>query len=871
MSNRVGSLYYEVLLNDKTVAGRKQIANGARELTAFLKKQREQRITDIDKLHSQHTRLIAAAQVMFKDDAKTRKAVEDGITKNLNEEIAKRDSARRADYAKQKEQVNAAHAYAIDMLRKENIERFNLRQAERNNLAEKDRAEREANDRAKKMFSDYTAARTKARVAREEADKAEITSGGRLRAQDKLNHDKRSIAMRKANEKAKQMWAKFAKDRIEASQKVLDKEIELEQYLNKVKFNSLQEEKRIVAEEEKLAAEKLTMDARIRASAKLTADTRRIQERKANEDAKAAWDKFAQDRRTQRHREEAEARSSAAYLARVRINSARMENERIEAMQLEHQRRMEAIRKRAGAASIFGEGGWMSRASSRIGSVTMALFPLYVAWMAVTRAITAAKDAFMAFINAADNKKLQTLRLAALNEGDIKIAKALRLEMVAYAKATAFSVEETMDLSVRVRALGVETEKITDVVKVFGRLSLGNSTAMQRLVKAYTDVVGMGRLLQTEVKQFAQSGLNINKWLMEIYGIDDKAELNKMIQDGVVASQDVERALKRAYEAYGPLEFAQLETFAGQWSVMTEGWTEFMAEFGNSDWLVSKFKDVNALLDTMYRYILKFPKAWDYAAASARIYIGVLTLGMSEIGRLVWWAAKGMAALTLSMGQTNNLEDIIATMVALNGGGGTGDLGDFGGESSDTKQLEASLAILKTERERLELVKERHRAELEAIRGDDTMLRQLEARNEMQKEYEESMKRTAEAAMKLDARREQAQAAMYEKYEFMLDSQLAKQEKVEEQRGKHLAQVLERALSTSMPGKMRQDSVEEWIYLKNKRDEAERERRAENRWEKEQLAEEQRQERLIEGITKGFDEAVGNINIDGTSTPVTGI
>lgn len=860
------------MLNDKTSKGRKQIANGARELTAFLKRQREQRVSDIDKLHSQHTRLIAAAQVMFKDDAKTRKTVEEGITKNLNDEIAKRDTIRRADLAKQKEQVNAAHAYAIEMLKKENIERFNLRQAERNNLAEKNRLEREANERAKSTFSEYVDARTKARVAREQADAAEIASGGRLREQDKLNSDKRTITMRKANEKAKQMWTKFAKERTDATQKAVDKEVELEKYLAKVKFNSLQEEKKIVAEEERLTAEKIAMNGRLRASAKLTADTRIIEERKANEKAKQLWADWAANRKAAAARDEATVRSNAAYLARVRIASAKMENDRIEAMQLEHQQRMEAIRKRTAAKSIFGEGGWMSRASSRIGSVTMALFPLYVAWTAVTRAITAAKDAFMAFINAADQKKLQTLRLAALNNGDVEIAKELRKEMVEYAKATAFSVQETMDLSVRVRALGVETEKITDVVKVFGRLSLGNSTAMQRLVKAYTDVVGMGRLLQTEVKQFAQSGLNINKWLMEVYGIDDKAELNKMIQDGVVASQDVEKALKLAYDAYGPLEFAQLETFSGQWSVMAEGWTEFMAAFGSSDWLVSTMKDLNKMLDIMYAYILKIPKAWSHAATAARIYIGVLTLGMSEVGYLIWWAAKGMAALTLSMGQTNNLEDVIATMAAINGlNGSVGGLGDFGGEGDQTKQLEDSLAVVQLERDRLELVKERHSAELVALRGDDTMLRQLETRLELQKEYEESMKRTADAAMHMGARQEQAQAAMYERYDHMIDMQLAKQQKVEDKRDEHLAARLEKALSTSMPGKMRQNSVEEWVYLKNKRDEADRERRAEVRWEKEQEAEELRQEQLIEGISKAFDAAMGNITIDGTSTPVTGI
>ncbi len=871
MSNRVGSLYYEVLLNDKTAKGRKAIANGARELTAFLKKQRKDRISDVDKLHSEHARLIAAAQVMFKDDAKTRKSIEEGITLNLSQELAKRDAIRKSDFNKQKQAANEAHAFALEMLRKENIERFNARQQERNGIAEKERLEREANEKAKRLFNEYTEARTKARIAREAADKAEIESSARLREGEKLNRDKRSIADRKANEKAKQQWAEFAQKRIEASQRVLDKEKETAAYLNKVKYNSLQDEKKILAEEDKIKSEKIRMDGEVRRSAKFTADTRVIEERKANEKAKQQWADFAASRTAANNAEQAKARSNAAYLARVRIASARMEHERIEELQLAHQRRMESIRKRMGQASIFGEGGWLSRASGRIGNITMALFPLYVAWMAVSRAITAAKDAFMAFINAADAKKLQTLRLAALNNGDIEIAKGLRQEMVEYAKATAFSVEETMDLAVRVRALGVETENISDVVKVFGRLSLGNSTSMQRLVKAYTDVVGMGRLLQTEVKQFAQSGLNIKKWLMQVYGIDDQAELTKMISDGVVSAQDVEKALKLAYDAYGPLEFAQLETFAGQWSVLTEGWQEFMAEVTNSKWLVDMMRDLNTLLDLGYRTILKLPSVWNEAAMAARVYMGIVTLGMSEVSRLVWHAAKGAMALVLSLGGTNDLEAIIQTMIALERGmqGGVSPLGDFGADADNSKQIEASRAIVANERERLEIVKERHRAELEAIRGDDTRLRQLEARNELQKEYEESMKRTKDAALDMDARREAARDAMYERYEFMLDSALAQQENIEAKRGKHLADRLEKALQTSMPGKMRQDSVEEWVYLKSKRDEADKERRAEARWEKGQDAEERRQQELIQGITEGFAEAMGGI--DGSTTNITGI
>ena len=872
MSNRVGSLYYEVLLNDKTAKGRKAIAAGSRELTAFLKKQREQRISDVDKLHSQHTRLIAAAQIMFKDDAKTRKAIEEGITLNLNQELEKRDSARRADYNKQKQMVNDAHAYALNMLKQENIERANARQQVINDEAAKNTTRRTSNERAKQMFSEGISriAREKQAVAEAEAAKKQAVKEANA-ARSASNQEAHSKEMRLAN-KTREKWNNLNNTQKQNAAERKSRERELEAYLAKVRINSdrmeresAEEKKRLEKAKSEAAYKNARVEDRLRHEKKSKED-------KANEEAKRRFNDYLQARRTANEQERQVARSNSAYIARVRINSARMEAERIEEIQRAHTQKMEAMRVARGKASIFGEGGWMSRATSRIGSITMALFPLYAAWMAVSRAITAAKDAFMAFINAADEKKLQTLRLAALNNGDVKIAKKMRDEMVKYAKATAFSVRETMDLAVRVRALGVETENISDVVKVFGRLSLGNSSSMGRLVKAYTDVIGMGRLLQTEVKQFAQSGLNINKWLMQVYGIDDKAELAKMIEAGVVSSQDVEKALKLAYEAYGPLEFAQLETFAGQWSVMTEGWQEFMAEVGSSDWLVSMFKDFNSLLDSMYRHIKLIPDLWNEAALAARVYIGIVTLGMSEVSRWIWHAAKGMAALVLSMGQTNNLEDILATMIAIENSmnGGVSPLGEFGEGGDNSKQIEASRAIIIGERERLELVKERHRAELEAIRGDDTMLKNLEMRLELQKEYEDSMKRTKDAAMDMASREEAAREAMYERREFELDKLLAKQENIEAKRGKHLADRLEKALSTSMPGKMRQNSIEEWIYLKTKRDEAEKERRAENRWQKGQEAEEYRNLALIEGIETAFDSAMGNITINNT-TGIEGI
>ncbi len=419
-------------------------------------------------------------------------------------------------------------------------------------------------------------------------------------------------------------------------------------------------------------------------------------------------------------------------MARVRSASAKMEAERLEGIELQRQQRMEAIRRRDARNSIFGEGGWMSRSVGMVGRLTFALFPLYAAWMAVSRAITMAKDSFMAFINAADEKKLQTLRLAALNDGDVAVAKSLRKEMVAYAKATSFSVKETMELAVRVRALGVATGDISSVIQVFGRLSLGNSSVMSRLVKAYTDVVGMGKLMQTEVKQFAQAGINIRKYLMEVLELNgDSAKLNEMIKGGLVSSADVQKALKLAYENYGPLELAQLETFSGQMAVMAEGFEEFLANVGNSDSLVRFMKNLNAVLDIVYsmaQAIAESETAWNAAIISMRAEVALLTLGVSELvyGLAQLAAMGGSLVLTGSADYERSLKTWLDAARYASSAGGELGIGDFGSGKITEEDKLRSREILLGEKQLLALKRERTDAEHEAMRGRELELKQLE-------------------------------------------------------------------------------------------------------------------------------------------------
>ena len=879
MSNRVGSLYYEVLLNDKTSKGRKKIASGARELTAFLKKQREERVSDIDKLHAQHKRLIDAAGLMFKEDAETRKAVEAGITQNLIEQIQKRDAARRADYAKQKQQVDDAHAYALKMLKEENIARFNAEQAKRNMVHEANWARRKANDRAKKMFSEGIANMARERDAKKKAEsdkkKAVREANEAIARSQQKGHEKEM----RQQQKVRDAWNNLDRQQKKKTEDKKRREAELARYLDKVKRKSLQMEKMSQKERERLIKE----EEKAKWKQARDEDRRRFEkakkERIANAKAKARFKASLDKLKAIREAASAKERSTIAYLARVRINSAKLEAQIIEEQYRQHLARMEEIRRQEGINSMFGKGGMLSRATAWIGTMTMKLFPLYAAWMAVSRVLGMVKRGFAAVIDAIDTKKLQMLRLAALNQGDVEVAKKLRKELVEYARATAFSVEETMQLAVRVRALGVASEDVVDVIKVFGRLSLGNSLQFQRIVKAYTDVVSKGKLMTVEIKQFAENGVNIRKALRELLDIDD-AELSKRIEKGVVSAQTVEKALRNLYEEYGPLEFATLDTVSGQLSVMAEGFKEFLAEIGKTDWIVDVMKDINKVLDFLYAMTIalsKVPEYWDASEVAARAYFATLTFGISEfliVGSQLSKAGLDGILGRVGLGDVDRLRDVVMKLITFRNSGSATGLDDFGEESASAAmaRVDAATQEYKMNLKILELAKERHAAELEAARGGDTKLRQLEARLALEKSFKDSMSSTADSGMPSAMRERLASENMKEEYKFMLDTALIKQGEIEAKKAKHTADRLERALSTSMPGKMRQNSVEEWVYLKSKRDEADRERRAEKRWQDGQKAEEERAQLIVDGITEGFKQAIDNMNTDsGSSITISGV
>ena len=198
-----------------------------------------------------------------------------------------------------------------------------------------------------------------------------------------------------------------------------------------------------------------------------------------------------------------------AYLAH-RHAVQRKWNKRHTRMVAEEARKQAALRRSAFGGGVFGSGGAMQSLGAitgAVGKVTQALFPLAIAGYAAAAMFGVMARAVTAWVKAADAKIKNLLVLTTLLHGNKEAANELRNSLVKYAKATAFSVEQTMELAVQMKALGFTAKEIPATLAKLGRLSFGDGGKLKLIAKAYSDVRAQGKLLMTEVRQFANQGV----------------------------------------------------------------------------------------------------------------------------------------------------------------------------------------------------------------------------------------------------------------------------------------------------------------------------------------------------------------------------
>ena len=553
----------------------------------------------------------------------------------------------------------------------------------------------------------------------------------------------------------------------------------------------------------------------------------------------------------------------------------RAEEERLAAKKKAYAKRMRLLEKERAArlkaegieAGIIGKNTSINAHNAKLSTklanaektfsrVTIGALKAGIAITTAVKAVQAFAGAVISFVEKADEKKKSMIVLTALYDGNADAAARIREEMVEYAKKTAFSVEQTMDLAIQLRALGFTAEETTDSLKNFGRLAFGDPAKLKLIAKAYSDVRAQGKLMMTEIRQFANQGVPILAKLSENLGVSS-LELRNLIKNGSVGFDDVAKAVDDIAQSFGNVDEAGLKTFTGQMEAATEAWGQLQAKIAE-----------NTGADVSLRGMAE--------ALNGLIEVGDGLMDQYARGEgMIFWMSEALPLLNqLDLisrgGGLAPMVSLFKSLDSLMNGGERSALANIEKDLEALRQGNAAIAkskrdMLKYEEEkqqkalardlkRTELAKSRAMAEakIAAALGDDTALKTLEMQERIEKARAAGAalggENAAYRAVKDEKRLISAeqQTAYLKGFEAIQDSMESLNKRAED-RTKAL---IDKAMSAPLPGNMRQNSVEEWIYLKTQRDNREKEMKEEARFQEAQRDAKQAQIHNLEALNK---------------------
>jgi hypothetical protein len=488
----------------------------------------------------------------------------------------------------------------------------------------------------------------------------------------------------------------------------------------------------------------------------------------------------------------------------------------------------------------FRQGGFqgLNQVAMSMQNMFMKFWPFLVGWQILKGVVTSISNGIRKIVREYDKMHKQMIVLTQLT-GSKSVAEKLRNSLVSYAKDTAFSVEQTMELAQQMIALGVSIDQVAPKMRLFGTLAMGDPAKFKLIAKAYTDVKSLGRLMGREVIQFANQGVPILAELSAMYGVTT-ADLMAMIEAGRVSFEDVDKALQSIQGRYGDIDKAALETATGTFDAMTENWDQLLAKWGGGlssffkamfDGLDSFINDLHRVTDSLdgmsqgwkdFWLTMSGPVGWSAMFNETEEWLGRLSWGASFLdgGAMMrdWQRSQELVLLS------EQKRDAAAAEAAA--------------IKQQNEYLLEQRELLKKQEEKLQYA-ERKKAEfLAATTGDDTMLKRIDAEKDIRDAYRKSIEMGF-------SHEEALQHAEWAKEK----SKAAAAGSPKESKEKAVASAIGQLPSVMM----RQNSIEEFRFLAQMRANAEREAAANSR------AEQNNNNR--DDNTQSIVDAIDNINV----------
>ena len=145
-------------------------------------------------------------------------------------------------------------------------------------------------------------------------------------------------------------------------------------------------------------------------------------------------------------------------------------------------------------------------------------------------------------------------------------------ELQAFGAVTPFTSTELVETSKRLKAFGVETNKLVDITKRLSDVSGATGARLNEVATAYGQIQAKGKLQTEELLQLQERGIDIATELKNMYGMT-KDEFSDALRKGQISATDVEKALVNLTSETGKYfggAIAQSETLNGKWSTLID-------------------------------------------------------------------------------------------------------------------------------------------------------------------------------------------------------------------------------------------------------------------------------------------------------------
>ena len=595
--------------------------------------------------------------------------------------------------------------------------------------------------------------------------------------------------------------------------KIRKEDSDLSRHLTKSAKENLSEKEKIRADAErasKINWQRNAGDPRKRAAiSKLIVEDakRRIKAVEALE-SRARIDKLLADRRAQQKRKE-------LIIEGMKNLISKQEAIEYEAREQRRKADEKAARNapRTGMAGMFDE---FQGIAGKIGTVTMAVWPLVQVFKSLGRVVGVAASAFMGLMSIVDKFKMQSVKIAKFLEGDIKTAEKLTSQVEDYAIATSLSVEAGLDMAASLLVLGVNADHVAIRLKQFNSVAMGDAEMFKRISKAYTDVLGAGVLKATELRQFTESGAPINEALENLLRAEGRftGNVQQMVSDRLITARDIGKALDIMGEKFKGLDTAALNTVAGQIENIQE---EFVKILRHSD-----------LAGEMNKLVVEILKNFGELASTAIKAFREMEVETAIFTEGLWAINEAMKTVQQSMLGVMRIRSLL-------------DTGNMYTYEQEFKMLEkvakqnndVAEKSARRDADKAEAKSAREKKAAEVQQSYEKALTALQdRRNESQKKYDEWRK-----ANSLDAMSELQQRNLNDAY-YYSQAEAANKEKQEraaddaKSDAERAAKKIESALNTALPqDAFKQNSVEEFRYMLAQRKQAERDAKEEQRYE----------------------------------------